>query len=123
MAERAEVELATFAQVYELLLSHPIRSAFREGADGAEGEPPPQDEEMLVAVQADRFSLMTAVRELRRAAQQELFAGAFATLNLWPVIQWLEGGCDPKWAAKELRIYADRLGQLEPRAGQEVPGG
>lgn len=26
-------------------------------------------------------------------------------MNLLPVIQWLENGCDPKEAAKELRIY------------------
>ena len=26
--------------------------------------------------------------------------------NLDPVITWLENGCDPKEAAKELRIYA-----------------
>lgn len=34
--------------------------------------------------------------------------------SLWPVIRWLEGGCDPKEAAKELRLYAARLGQAEP---------
>jgi hypothetical protein len=72
-----EIELAAFAKVYELILSHPIRSAFREADDGPEDEPPPQDPEMLVAVQADRFDLMTAVRELRRTAQQELFQGDF----------------------------------------------
>lgn len=70
---RAELELAIYAKVYELLLSHPIRSAFREADDGPEGEPPATDPEMLVAVQADRFDLMTGLRELRRAAQQELF--------------------------------------------------
>lgn len=28
-----------------------------------------------------------------------------AALNLMPVIQWLENGCDPLEAAKELRVY------------------
>lgn len=30
--------------------------------------------------------------------------------------QWLEGGCDPKEAAKELRLYAAQMGQPEPGA-------
>lgn len=29
--------------------------------------------------------------------------------NLGPVINWLESGCDPKDAAKELRIYQERM--------------
>jgi hypothetical protein len=29
--------------------------------------------------------------------------------NLEPVINWLENGCDPKEAAKELRLYADAI--------------
>ena len=29
--------------------------------------------------------------------------------NLQPVITWLENGCDPKEAAKELRIYDEAL--------------
>ena len=29
--------------------------------------------------------------------------------NLQPVINWLENGCDPKEAAKELRIYQERM--------------
>jgi len=28
-------------------------------------------------------------------------------IDLMPVIQWLENGCDPKAAAKELRIYQE----------------
>jgi hypothetical protein len=31
--------------------------------------------------------------------------------NLAPVIAWLENGCDPKEAAKELRFYARKMGQ------------
>ena len=29
--------------------------------------------------------------------------------NLDPVIAWLENGCDPKEAAKELRLYAETI--------------
>ena len=29
--------------------------------------------------------------------------------NLDPVIAWLENGCDPKEAAKELRLYAEAI--------------
>lgn len=54
-----------FAAVYDLLLTQPINSAFREAADGPEDEPPPVDGEMLVAIKADRFALLTAIRELR----------------------------------------------------------
>lgn len=32
----------------------------------------------------------------------------FEVLNLQPVIDWLEAGCDPAHAAKELRIYQSR---------------
>jgi len=32
-----------------------------------------------------------------------------AYLNLQPVINWLENGCDPKEAAKELRIYQEQM--------------
>jgi hypothetical protein len=38
--------------------------------------------------------------ELVAAAEREQWP------NLNPVIQWLENGCDPKEAAKELRHYA-----------------
>ena len=34
------------------------------------------------------------------AAEREVFP------DLMPVINWLENGCDPKEAAKELRLYA-----------------
>lgn len=42
----------------------------------------------------ERFAALVAANEL------EMFP------NLEPVINWLESGCDPKEAAKELRIYA-----------------
>ncbi len=34
--------------------------------------------------------------------------------NLNPVITWLENGCDPKEAAKELRIYAAAIRARTP---------
>jgi hypothetical protein len=34
--------------------------------------------------------------------------------NLDPVITWLENGCDPKEAAKELRIYAAAIRARTP---------
>jgi hypothetical protein len=65
-------ELAFLGKVYELFLSEPITSAFREADDGPEGEPPPQDPDLLMAVQADRFMLMRRVRQLRANWQGEL---------------------------------------------------
>lgn len=59
-------------RVYDLFITEPITSAFRADEDGPEDEPPPTDPEMLVAVQADRFALMAAVRRLRNEAQGEL---------------------------------------------------
>ena len=41
------------------------------------------------------------------------------TPDLLPVIQWLEAGCDPKHAAAELRIYAERLAALSAAPAQE----
>lgn len=35
--------------------------------------------------------------------------GREAWPNLQPVIAWLENGCDPKEAAKELRIYDEAI--------------
>jgi hypothetical protein len=96
--EREELELAVFGKVYELLLSHPIRSAFRAADDGPDDELPPTDPEMLVAIQADRFDLCTAVRELRRKTQQELFVGEFTDTArcalLW-VLWHHQGGSSP----------------------------
>jgi hypothetical protein len=50
------------------------------------------------------------LRELARAAYA---AGVAAERKEWPnlepVINWLENGCDPKEAAKELRTYADAI--------------
>jgi hypothetical protein len=46
---------------------------------------------------AEIFAEMVAQRE------RDLFP------NLDPVIAWLENGCDPKEAAKELRLYAEAI--------------
>lgn len=35
--------------------------------------------------------------------------------DLTPVIQWLEAGCDPLEAAKELRIYQDLMRAQRPK--------
>ncbi|WP_396190225.1 hypothetical protein [Flavobacterium sp.] len=53
------------------------------------------------------------VEEGRAMSQpQERFANAGKVMpNLWPVINWLENGCDPKEAAKELRVYEASRGQ------------
>lgn len=120
MSDRAELELAVYAKVYELLLSHPIRSAFREDDDGPEGEPPDADPELLVAVQADRFDLGTAVRELRRKAQQELFVGEFTDTArcalLW-VLWHHQGGSSP--VGQPLR-FALGMGRDEHLSDQQI---
>lgn len=38
-------------------------------------------------------------------------------MNLSPVINWLENGCDPKEAAKELRAYQEMQGAVEAGDG------
>lgn len=51
---------------------------------------------------------------LRDEAAQLRTAQAPALPDLMPVITWLENGCDPKEAAKELRIYRDRALSPQP---------
>lgn len=46
------------------------------------------------------------VQEIQREAM-ELERDAWP--NLQPVIDWLENGCDPKEAAKELRLHSDAI--------------
>ena len=41
--------------------------------------------------------------------------------NLMPVIAWLENGCDPKEAAKELRVYQAAMAAPAPKAGASAP--
>ncbi len=67
-----DAAVAAFAaKVYDLFLSTPITSAFRD-EPGPEDEAPEVDEEMQVAVRADRFMLMSAVRRLMHEPQREL---------------------------------------------------
>lgn len=44
-----------------------------------------------------------------------------AYLNLQPVINWLENGCDPKEAAKELRIYQEQMKAVPVSAPKQEP--
>lgn len=71
----------------------------------------------------ERFGSVEAFRLFGAKTWYELVPDALSALkaleagsepNLWPVIQWLEGGCDPKHAAIELRLYAAKLGQPDP---------
>jgi len=53
-------------------------------------------------------------RAFLKVAIEEVHAEAIASvkrepLDLMPVINWLENGCDPIEAAKELRIYQSRM--------------
>jgi hypothetical protein len=41
--------------------------------------------------------------------------------SLWPAIFWLEGGCNPREVAKELRIYAERIDAARKRAASPAP--
>lgn len=68
MTPEQQLELAVYAKVYEAILTAPITSAFREDDPGSEDEPAPDDPEMVVAIRADRFGLMTRIREMRLAA-------------------------------------------------------
>ena len=68
MTPDQQLELAVYAKVYEAILTAPITSAFREDGPGSEDEAPPDDPEMVVAIRADRFGLMTRIREMRLAA-------------------------------------------------------
>lgn len=75
MTTRTDADIAVdafLAKVYDLFLTEPFTSAFRASEDEPEDEPPPTDPDVLMAVQADRFSLMTAVRRLRAETQREL---------------------------------------------------
>ena len=47
--------------------------------------------------------------ELYAAPLQPVKQEPVACPNLQPVINWLENGCDPKEAAKELRIYQEQM--------------
>lgn len=49
--------------------------------------------------------MLYASTTVRRLIAEAVARGREAFPNLSPVIAWLENGCDPKEAAKELRIY------------------
>jgi hypothetical protein len=53
-------------------------------------------------------------RQLERFANIVAAAERKEWPNLDPVITWLENGCDPKEAAKELRIYAAAIRARTP---------
>lgn len=58
----------------------------------------------------DWMPLVQAFADLVQAAERQRFP------NLLPVIQWLENGCDPKEAAKELRVYQQMMSGPNVRA-------
>jgi hypothetical protein len=51
---------------------------------------------------------------LEKAVAEAVAAERKEWPNLDPVITWLENGCDPKEAAKELRIYAAAIRARTP---------
>jgi hypothetical protein len=51
---------------------------------------------------------------LEKAVAEAVAAERKKWPNLNPVITWLENGCDPKEAAKELRIYAAAIRARTP---------
>ncbi len=51
---------------------------------------------------------------LEKAVAEAIAAERKEWPNLDPVITWLENGCDPKEAAKELRIYAAAIRARTP---------
>jgi len=58
----------------------------------------------------DSHDWVCFTEEIERFFQAAFAAGAAAEREAFPnltaVINWLENGCDPKEAAKELRLYA-----------------
>jgi hypothetical protein len=67
-----------------------------------------------------RMARQAGMTTMAHDSRIERFAAAVATAerkewpNLDPVITWLENGCDPKEAAKELRIYAAAIRARTP---------
>lgn len=65
-----------------------------------------------------------AAHEREARAEQDHFAGggkAITFPNLQPVINWLDNGCDPKEAAKELRIYHEQMKAAPVSAPEHKP--
>jgi hypothetical protein len=71
-----------------------IRLAREAGAGEPESLYGRTDYVVMTWFELERFAALVA------AAEREKWP------NLDPVINWLENGCDPKEAAKELRLYA-----------------
>ncbi|MFJ2989998.1 hypothetical protein ACIPF8_19200 [Collimonas sp. NPDC087041] len=103
------------------------RTALLKAAkDAAMAAPYKSDDEIITALLSDKAKLHATLLRLPYPRAEALhLAGATdydalrdevlrlratkATQpDLMPVISWLENGCDPKEAAKELRIYRDR---------------
>jgi hypothetical protein len=61
---------------------------------------------------AENVYIATLSRFAAVVAQHE--REAFPDLD--PVIAWLENGCDPKEAAKELRLYAEAIRKARGKA-------
>lgn len=55
------------------------------------------------------LSQIATARTAKELALEEAVARRGKLPDLSPVIAWLENGCDPKEAAKELRIYQQRM--------------
>ena len=62
--------------------------------------------EALMVPPTDNWHYPLSENQLRHLVTQAVEAEREQWPNLNPVIQWLENGCDPKEAAKELRHYA-----------------
>lgn len=74
----------------------------------------------LVAAQTKMIDRLT----LELAARQPLADSFVPPFDLTCVINWLENGCDPKEAAKELRIYQGRMSvpaQVAPSVTVDTP--
>jgi hypothetical protein len=60
----------------------------------------------LMVPPTDNWHYPLSENQLRHLIARAVEAEREQWPNLNPVIQWLENGCDPKEAAKELRLYA-----------------
>lgn len=66
-----------------------------------------ENERLKAALKQEQATIGKLTLEL--AARQPLADSFVAPFDLTCVINWLENGCDPKEAAKELRIYQGRM--------------
>ena len=84
-------------------------AGYQDGFDAALAEPVKQEpiRDMASAWFKKCCQLQDELNALKQA--QPVKQEPVACPNLQPVINWLENGCDPKEAAKELRIYQDKM--------------